>query len=791
MLRNQLKIALRHLWRNRLFTTINVLGLSVGLAFVLLIFTIHHTLLTTDGFHQNRDRIYVVQEASAGAKPAQVTVAPLLPLVLQTLPDVEAGTRILQNYSLWVGVGGNEFNESVAYVDPGIFDVFTFPLRYGDPKTALSEPNSIVLSESVSQKVYGATNPVGKPFQMGDQSVVVRGVLEKIPANATFSPNILLPISALAATDPNRLASWYNTNAPTYLLLRANSDPARVAAQFPTIVQQHYAPEGRNRTLSLLPFTDIISEQRGPSYVVILWGIVFIGLFILLIVSINFLNLTSAASLARSPEVAMRATLGASRRQVVGQFLLEALLIASVSVGLGLLLLQAALPAFLAYFEATFLPLAITPTVIGVAVGMVFFTALVAGVAPALHLTRLPLMRSLRGKTTVLTRTPVRNVLVVVQFMLAVVMMAAVLIMQQQSRFIRHLDPGFALNDVVVCDLDLDYRDPATATTQVNSVIANLRANPDVASLSTSQVIPSGSWGDYNDFAPAGKGEDANVKLQWAVVDEGFLNTYQIRLHEGRGLSSQFSGDGKAGESSTNVLINRRAMERFGWTSAVGKQIRANSGTYTVVGVTNDFYYRGTNRDVQPVVLFGSGAARREGNGYLSIRARSGRAPALIETLKRDFGKIPSRWAFSPFYAQNNFDKLYWVLDKTLRFNALAAFLTLLLSCAGLFGLSSFATQQRTREIGIRKVLGAKVGSIVWLLSKRMLLRVGVSFVLAAPLVYLMMTQWLRTFPLQISFPWLTVSVAGLLAALIAFLTTSYLSVRAATANPVESLRTE
>jgi putative ABC transport system permease protein len=413
MLRNHLKIALRHLWRNRLFTSLNVLGLSVGMAFVLLIFTIHHTLLTTDGFHQHRDRIYVVQETSAGAKPAQVTVAPLLPLVLQTLPDVEAGTRILQNYSLWVGAGGKEFNESVAYVDPGIFDVFTFPLHYGDPKTALNEPNSIVLSESVSQKMYGNGNAVGKLFQMGNQQLVVRGILQKVPANASFSPNILLPISALAASDPKRLNSWYDTNTPTYLLLRSN-------------------PSG-------------------------------------------------------------------------------------------------------------------------------------------------------------------------------------------------------------------DSVDPA----------------------------------------------------------------------------------------------------------------------------------------------------RREGNSYLSIRAQAGCGQAVTEALKRAFGKIPSRWPFSPFYAQDSFNKQYWVLDKTLRFNAMAAFLTLLLSCAGLFGLSSFATQQRTKEIGIRKVLGANAGGLVWLLSKRMLLRVAISFVLAAPLVYLMMTQWLRTFPIQISFPWLTVGLAGLLAALIAFLTTSYLSIRAAMTNPVESLRTE
>jgi putative ABC transport system permease protein len=786
MLYTHLRLALRQLWRQRFFTGINLLSLSVGLASLVLLHWQWNMIQSFDAFHRDLDRLYLLHENIPGYSQLNTTtVTPALPALLREQPAIETGTRILTRWH-WVARDTVELNTSVMYVDAGFFDTFSFPLKQGNARQKLAEPGGVLVAHRTAVRYFGEADPIGKTLRFDDgRAFIVRGVLAKHPVNSTIMPELVLPFSELERIDRPSTDNWYNGICTTYLKLRSGSKPATLEKQLNRFVQTHYAPAARDRTLALFPFGDFFSATRGSMIKIIKWALPAIGLFVLLILLINYLNLTSALSLSRLGEVALRTAIGSSRRQVWGQFVVEALLVAVVGAALGTLLFRAALPSYLSFFqlleENNTMPL----STLWLLIGVVLLLGFVAGGAPARYLTGIPVVSALQGKGSTRRATPFRQGLIVVQFALAVALVGGTGVMLVQNRFVKQQDLGFAPDNVLIINLDRAYRDPTTASSQFVQLLRDLRADADVVSLSTTAFIPGRFWQPGgNGYRLATAQSNPYQFMRHLDLDSGFVSTMRLRLLEGRNLTA-------ADTLNQAVLINETARHTLGLTAATGKQLAIeNGGTITIAGVVADFNTNGLHHAVEPTIFWSTGAPTLPGNNFLSIRTRPGSEARLMAYATARFGRIPARESVHASYLRDAYNQAHWVMERSRQFLTLMASITIFLAVLGVFGLSLFAVRQRTRELGIRKVLGASANELVWLLSRQLLALVAVSAIVATPITYLAMRQWLAQFTVQIAFPWWVLAASGTLALLVTFLTVSFHSVKAARANPVTALRT-
>lgn len=788
MLHSYFTLALRSLWRNRAYTLLNISGIAVGLAAVTLIYWQVNQISSFDSQHPHADRLYRLGETVPPSRQAGTnTVVPLLPVLLRESPAIETGTRLFCWQTNWLTYMNRDEQQAVYHADTSVFSVFHLPLKLGNPRTALSLPNSMVISGKVAAALFSGANPMNKTVTLDNgRAYVIRGVMGSKPANSAIQVEVLLPFSDLLTTNQPATENWYNGNCQTFVRLRAGADPAAFIQSMKPLVTKHYWREGRDRTLTLVPVRQLLRQEAGMLLTVILFGMAFIAAFILLIVAINFLNLTSALSLARSGEVALRTTLGAQVGQIITQFVLEAVVVATFGALLGTLLLSALLPVYIDFFdiEALFSPQLPLSTA-AFLVGVVVMLGTLAGWLPGRYLISQPVVTALQGKTTVGQRTPFRSALVVVQFTLATIMITCTGVMITQNGFIRNQQAGFQKEDIVAVELNRSYRNPALAEPAVDNLINRLRQNSRVRAFSTTASIPGDYWQNSNTYTDLIS--NRTISFDQQAVDETYLTTFGIPVVAGRNLVA-------ADTAASNVIINETGARVLGYKSvgaAIGRSLKPQGGgpAFTIVGVFRDYYKRGMHHAVTPMVHWTSGPARLRDNNWLSIRVQPGTAPALIADLNRQFSRIPARKPFRYVYLNDEYNNVYWVMAQSQTFLTGMALVTVLLACAGIFGLSLFSIRQRTREIGIRKVLGASVGNVVWLLSRRTVWLVGIAVALAVPPAWWMMHQWLNTFAVHIAFPWWVVACSDTVALLIALLTVSSQSVRAAITNPVDSLR--
>ncbi|MBO0934661.1 ABC transporter permease [Fibrella aquatilis] len=802
MLRANLTLALRSLWRNRTYTLLNISGIAIGLAAVTLIYWQVTQIKDYDTQHPHADRLYRVGENKPSEKAGQSTVVPLLPALLRETPVVETGVRLISWQRSWISYKKQEEQLPICHADTSLFSVLNFPLKLGDPRTALATPNAMVLSEKVAERLFPNENPMDKTVVLDNgRAYVIRGVLAARPPNTVIQAEVIVPIADLVATDRAATENWYNASCQTFVRLRpgrsdASASSAAFAASTAALVKQHYTGEGKQRVLSLLPIKDIFPSQTGGLLTVILYGLGCIAGFILLIVAINFLNLTSALSLARAGEVALRTTLGAATRQILGQFVLEATLVGGAGAILGTLLLKALLPVYIDFFDISSrfspqLPFSLALLLVGI----VLLLGTLAGWLPGRYLIQQPVVTSLQGKTTT-RRSPFRSTLVVIQFALATVMITCTGIMISQNRFVRNQQVGFNKDNIIAVELNRSYRNPALAEVAVNNLINRLRQNDNVLTVSTTKDIPGRKfWSSTNTYTDLSTNRDVSFDFQG--VDDTYLTTFQIPLVAGRNLAATDTAVGDLLLNGTGVLINEAGARAMGYKTvnqAVGKVMRwhgTDGSTVRVVGVFRDYYQRGMHQPLGPMLFWATGPARLRGNNWLSIRVKPGTSATLLTDLAHQFGTIPARKPFNYIYLSDEYNSVYRVMDMTQTFLTGMALITVLLACAGVFGLSLFGIRQRTKEIGIRKVLGASVTSVAWLLSQRTVRLVGVAVLISVPLAWVMMNTWLNSFATHIAFPWWVVAVSGLLALLVALLTVSTQSIRAALTNPVKSLRSE
>jgi putative ABC transport system permease protein len=801
MLKNYFKIALRNLWRKRAYSLINVTGLAVGMACCFLIVLYVHFELSYDGFHSKADRIYRVvgdQKTPTETSHWYETPGPLARSIKSEFPQVQQVTRFI-NLGAVVRKGNFKFREThTIWADSSIFSVFDFPLIDGDPRTALKEPNSIVLSETAAVKYFGHANPIGQHLLLTGRGlpVIVTGLMKDIPENSHIKADVLVSM----ATYTQYLQSWVETSwgdylFSTYVQLSPGADPAILQSKLPSLIQKYEGArlksENESYTLRLEPVKSIYLHS---SYGALVTGnfdnvriLTVIGIFILLIAAVNFINLSTARSVERAKEVGIRKCSGAKSSQLIGQFLIESMLIAVVAYTLALALCQLLLPLFNQLSGKTisagiFASIAYPFWLLMLALGI----GLLAGVYPALVLSSFRPVVVLKGRFASGGRGSVlRKVLVVGQYTVSISLIVCTLVVYSQLNYMEHQSLGFDKERVLII---ASNGDPNEQTFK-----KDIAAMPAVEAASLTSTIPGRSYNNTgNDVWPTSvinsKGQLQPISLAFYDADANFLPLYKIKLLAGRNFYKDTHRD------STGVILNKTAALNLGYTEAtlgqlIGKRQGApgDSAANTVIGVIDDFHFHSLKDPITPLCL----QTDKGYWGFLSVKINTRNLPGTISALAALWDKSVTNRPFSYFFLDEDFDSQYGVEQRFgylfLCFSALALFI----SSLGLLGLSAYSTLQRTREIGIRKVLGASVSGIIGLLSGDFVRLVVIAFVIACPLSWMAMHQWLQGFAYRTTLNGGLFLLAGASAVLIAVVTISLQAIRAALANPVESLRSE
>ena len=802
MLKNYFKIAWRSLLKYKAFSSINIFGLAAGMACSLLIFLFVKDELSYDRYHKDADRVYrVVKDFinDDGSRiPDATSPAALAPAMQREIPEVEGVTRLMPHWngSWLVEYGDKKIVEQLFWrADSNFFDIFTYSFIKGNPKTALNDVTSVVITESIAKKYFGNEDPMGKTLQIPccGGSLKVTGVIKDVPANSHFHFDFLSSFRQLGDLDNN----WDQYNYYTY----AKVKPATNIATLTKKIRETYKrnQDENYSEFYLQPLTDIHLtsnlkwelEPNSDRLYVYVFGIV--GLFILLIAAINYINLSTAKSSLRTKEVGVRKVSGAMRGSLIKQFLFESLVTCLISSILAIIIAQLLLPVV---NDITLKQLSVigNPLTLGYMVLAALFVGLIAGLFPALYLSSFKPIMVLKGlKLNERGTLNLRKALVVVQFTISSVMIIGALIIYQQMNFVQNAKLGIDKEQVVVLknagSLSLSGR---------NAYLSRIKQIPGV------KKAASGSFSLGEGFSTTRlgvKGSDREIQLNFANVGYDYLDVVGIELKEGRGFSARYASDtlnngipgGPLEQNIGGIVINEKAVKEFGLGSpAIGKQfLWGNDGDtsyyVTVVGVVKDFHFTSLRNEVKP---FGFICQPRNGFNF-TVKLSAHDIKGTLTQLEREWKNAKAKRDFRYVFLDDTFSKLYASEARFQKLFISLVILGILIACLGLLGLATFSAQQRVKEIGVRKVLGASVPHVVALLSKDFLKLVVIALILAIPVAWYAMNEWLKDFAYRINIEWWIFLVAALIAIVIAFLTISSQAIKAAISNPVKSLRTE
>jgi putative ABC transport system permease protein len=796
MLRSYFTISVRTLWKHRTYTSINVLGLAVGIAACLLIAGYVANELSYDRHHAHADRIFRVvhfADWESGSLRLAPTSAPYAPALKAEYPDIEQAVRIVGEGGGPIRFGTTQLQvDDIGFADRTVFEVFSHPFLYGDPKTALSKPQSIVLTRSLAVRLFGdAAKALNQTVLFeNDFGNVVTGVIEDVPSTSH------LAFSALRSLPEGYTDGWQNFNVYTYLLLREGSSPAKLEAKFPAFAEKYLKPEMGNMTyrMELQPLPSIhlhsnLDYEIAPNGSVRNVSIfALIAGLILLIATINYMNLSTARLATRLREVGVRKAVGSGRRQVMLLFLVETGLLTLTALLLGLSLAYVVLPAF-NEFAGKRLSLGQFGVVRSV-LGLLGFGVLVAGLSgsyPALFLSNFRPVAALRGQLgDQATTLFLRKSLVTFQFVITIALISASVLIYRQLRYVQTKSLGFNKEQVLTFHLNDDK-----AREKVPVLKQQLLQNPLIEGAASASnpigVNALGGGGFY--FEVDGKMTTSSRIVQNFTVDADYLPTLQIGLAQGRNFRETPTDRRDA------ILVNETLVRELGWKDPIGRRVQFHQGDQgqlgerTVVGVVKDFHVYSLQHKIGPLALLMHPSADEQDNVYVRIRA--GEAAAALPFLEKMHQRFDRGSPFSYHFLDENFARQYAAEQKQGTLALLFAGLAILIACLGLFGLATFSAERRTKEIGVRKVFGASVMSIVALLSKDFLKLVLLALLIATPLAWWLMSRWLDGFAYKTTLSWWLFAGAGLLAASIALLTVSVQSIKAARMNPVKSLRTE
>jgi putative ABC transport system permease protein len=804
MFRNYFKITLRNLVKQKLYSAINIGGLSIGLTcFIMIMLYVQHEF-SYDRFYQNADRIYRVYQRQAGnvflgSDYFAVTPAKLASILMEEFPEVSNATSLTERHAL-LGHEENYLLEKGILADQYFFKVFPFPFSKGNPKTALDDTKSIILTESFARKLFGSEDPMGQSLRYinSEQWMTVTGVISDPPVNSSFQFSYVVNIfSDQQYAEQVKRSHWNNNSFHTFFTLADGAGTQTFSEKFPALIKKYQDPQG----YANYPFKDqyFVAKMtdahlqtglnfdigvKGDRTYVYLFSVV--GTIVLLLACVNYMNLAVARSINRAREVGVRKVMGAFRWQLIGQFWSESILIAFLALLIAVGLTYVLLPYFSHLIER---PLALdfsgnTLLLPGLML-LVVVVGLFSGNYPALFMSALHPVQVLKGKVQgAFSGTRVQRWLIVGQFMVSIVLITGSVVIYRQLQFIRQKELGYNKDHVIVVstrDLMKNYENIRNEWLQNPDILTMTATSHILTNITSSTIINDEEGGDKSD----------DLAIYDLQADYDFLNVFGIELLAGRNFSREMASDAESG-----YLINETAARAMGWSpeEAIGKQFTHEGTLYrgvgsrkeTVIGVMKDFHMHSMHLSIQPLMV----RLRKDYLRFISIKVRPEnlqKTIAMIGTTVKKFSPYPVEYQF----LDEHFDQLY---KSDMKLGEVFGFFTgtsILIASLGLFGLAAYTTGQRTREISIRKVMGASVQNIVFLLVKDFLRPITLACLLSVPLAWYATNEWLSSFAYRIDLEWWMFGVAGLLALLLANLAISYQSVKASLANPVDSLKAE
>ena len=785
MFKNYLKITIRNLSRYKGFSFINIFGLAIGMACTILILLWVQDELSFDQFHENLDSLYRVekdQNYSDRVFHIYVTPFPAGPAFKSDIPQVIDATRVVIPERLLLRYKDKMFYEDkIPAVDPSILQMFSFPLLKGDINSALSNNHSLVITEKMAEKYFGTENPIGQVVTVNNKyDFTITGVLKNIPLNSSLLFDGLLPIEFLRETG-HYGDRWTYNSILTFVQLAKGASAALVEQLMNQVERTHVddsITDFKLLSLSRLHLYSYFGFGKSVGAIQYLYIFVGIALFVLLIACMNFMNLSTARAGKRAKEIGLRKVVGAERRHMMVQFLGESLFYAFIALFLALFLVGLLLGPFNnlsgknistnIFYNGFFL--------LGL-LGITVLTGLIAGSYPAVFLSALNPVKVMKESIfSAAKKSRLRKTLVVTQFTLSIILMIVTGIVTHQLNFMRTKNLGFNKEQLLYIGLDDDTRE------QYPTFKKELVQNADILGVTATSQIPPQMSSNATNINWDGKDPDLNVVVGYNLVDFDYTETMKIQIKEGRTFSKDFFTD-----ATEAFLINEALVKLMAMESPVGQQLSYLGRKGTIIGVMKDFHYQPVRNSIEPLGVM----VELENVNFALIRLKPDNIVSSIETIKNTWAKINPNYPLEYHFLDEEFDRVYRTEERLGIILKYFSLIAILISCLGLFGLAAFMAEQRVKEIGVRKVLGASVASILLLLNKDFTKWVLFANIIAWPVSYLVMSRWLENFTYRITINWGTFILAGLLAFTLAWLTASYQAVRAATANPVDTIKYE
>ncbi len=800
MLKNYIKTAWRNLIRDKAYITINIAGLSVGIAASLIIGLYILNELSYDKFHEDSEKIYrIYVDGSFGATTfySPMSSNEAKEALLNEFPEIETATRLFKRNEQLIRVEDKKYNQKdVLFADKDFFEVFTFPLLSGDPEEALLGPGKVVLTESTAKKYFGDEDPVGKIIRMrGEDSYRITGICEDVPETSHFHFNVLF---SYASSRQSRDHRWVNMNIYTYFKMKETGMKNELEAKLPLLMDKYLGPEvtelmginlnqfeaqGNRFDFKLQALEDIYlysdfnDEIEPVGDMSRVWYFSVIALFILLIACINFMNLATAKYANRAKEVGVRKVVGSKRKQLVAQFLCESLMLSGISMLVGIALLELFLPLFnqLAGKELSLNYLGVWFIIPGL-IAFAFLVGVLAGTYPAFYLSSFNPQKTLKGE---LTSGPgssrLRGILVTLQFIITITLFVSTAIIFQQNRFMMDKKLGFDKEKVMVLDKAWLLGERKSA------FMDELKKIPGVKSAAISHKVPGQ---EYNGSTMQIGDRSAEDVLFFAVnyAGEDYFETLGMEIVDGRGFSKEFATDENA------IIINETAAQNANLEEPVGSYLIFGNERFDIIGVVKDFHFETLHKPIRSLVIRHH---RNRNYRFIDLRVEMDNVQSTITSIDNTWSEFKAEEPLDYFFLDKDFNSLYQEEQRTAKVFITFSILAIFIACLGLFGLSAFMAEKRKKEIGIRKAMGARVREILQILYKEVFLLLIIATLVSWPLSYYLMKLWLQQFAFRIEMSVLPFIAASIIALIIAILTTSFQATKAANTNPALTLRDE
>ena len=774
-----LRISVRQIIREKLISTINIIGLAIGMACTILILLWVNDEISYDKFHKNADNIYTligVHHEEIGMDYSGTIPLPVGPEIKKNYDEIEKFAR-MRRFTCAVKINNKTFSERLFYhTDPAFFEMFSYTFLKGDPKTAFSQPNSLVITERIAEKYFGDEDPFGKVLNVDINDVfTITGVIANPPTNSEIRFDFLATIKYLEEVG-FRTNNWNSWNNRTYIQLKEHTDYKKFENKIKNTINDQ-TEDVINREIKLQALRDMHLYEKSGKKGNIIYIYIFITMacFILVIACINFMNLSTARATRRSGEVGLRKVVGASRNKLIIKFFIESIILVIISFHIALIIVELLRPAFNQLTGKTLTINYFNPEFIISSLIIILITGILAGIYPALILSSYKPTIVLKSKILSDSRKSImRVVLVVFQFSLSVILIICSIVIYMQVVFIQNKDLGIEKDNVIYFSL----------TPEINNNYASFKSEliqkPGINYITRTFQMPS-----YNQFQSDGywEGGSNNRSLVFdiSVVDFDYIKSFGIQISKGRDFDIKYSTD------TLNYILNKKAIEMMGIEDPIGKTFIAGRDSGKIIGITENYHVKPLSIDIHPLMLR-MNTRRLE---YLVIKLNPDNQTSTIDYIKTVFNKYSPENEPDIKHFTDDYDRLYRSENRLSKLFAFFTILAIFISCLGLYGLASFMAENKTKEIGIRKALGSSIGSIIKMLNLDFIKWVILSICIGAPIAWLFMNKWLQNFVYHTNIFWWLFPLAGLLVIIIAIATTSYQAYKAATKNPVDSLRHE